>query len=81
MWMKNSGITEYETCRVCGGKKELDELKEIKTHYKYYNYPNNKKVTIEKFYDSGFSNYVLLHFEDGVFAKVPIKDIEYFKKV
>jgi RecJ-like exonuclease len=76
LWMGNSGITQYETCPVCSGKGELEKLEELRIH----NQLNDKKVTIEKFYDSGFQDYVLLHFEDGLFAKVPLKDIEYFKK-
>lgn len=73
LWMDNSGIEKYEVCPVCNGNKELEKVNNV---YQL----DNKQVTIKKFYDSGFEDYVLLNFEDGTFAKVPLKSIEYFKK-
>lgn len=73
LWMSHSGIDKYRICPVCKGNKELNE---VKSYYQL----NGKNATVQQFYESGIDDYVLLRFEDGVFAKVPTKDIKYFKK-
>lgn len=73
LWMDRSGIDKFGICPVCKGDKELNE---IKSNYQL----NGKNATVQQFYGDSIDDYVLLHFEDGVFAKVPTKNIKYFKK-
>ena len=67
--MDRSGIEKMETCRVCGGEKELERARR-----RDYSGVNAKIMSWELFDE------ILLKLEDGSYLKVAVKGVEHGKR-